>query len=101
MLFKNSLHPWCFAAWVCNNTQCTMQQFRRQPFLIRCICVYKYVGNYRREMEKANSKKQRAFQAIRAEISIEISPGVSILNETRRSLLIVQAFCNRTENEDR
>ena len=33
ILFKNSLHPWCFAVWVCNNTQCTMQQFRRQPFL--------------------------------------------------------------------
>ena len=33
----NSLHPWCFAVWVCNNAQCTMQQFIRQPFfLIRC-----------------------------------------------------------------
>ena len=32
MLFKNSLHPWCVAVWVCNNAQCTMQQFRRQPF---------------------------------------------------------------------
>ena len=22
MLFKNSLHPWCVAVWVCNNAQC-------------------------------------------------------------------------------
>ena len=33
MLFKNTFHPWCFAVWVCNNTQCTIQQFSRQPFL--------------------------------------------------------------------
>ena len=36
----NSLHPWCIAVWVCNNTQCTMQQFRRQPFLNNYRTVY-------------------------------------------------------------
>ena len=35
--YTNLLHPWRVAVWVCNNAQCTMQQFRRQLFLIRFI----------------------------------------------------------------
>ena len=31
-IFKNLLYQWCIAVWVCSNAQCTMQQFRRQPF---------------------------------------------------------------------
>ena len=55
MLFKNSLHPWCFAVWVCNNTQCTMQQLRRKPFLnlvytqyaeYTLLCYIFYIGEY-------------------------------------------------------
>ena len=31
--YSLGLIPWCVAVLVCNNAQCTMQQFRRQPFL--------------------------------------------------------------------
>ena len=51
MLFKNSLHPWCVAVWVCNKAQCTMHQFRRQPFL-NYVYILAHIVTFEKKIEE-------------------------------------------------
>ena len=46
MLFKNSLHPWCFVVWVCNNKQCAMHNATIQKKTFFELGVYIYVCIY-------------------------------------------------------
>ena len=48
MLFKNWLHPWCVAVWVCNNTQCAMHNatIPKTTFFELGLNIYEYTWVY-------------------------------------------------------
>ena len=79
MLFKNSLHPWCVAVWVCNKAQCTTQHFRRNELgvyeknytwqLKCCIFSFNNKWNLRNKIFRIFSKISQTLPRIYQNIS--------------------------------